>query len=72
MSMKRKMTITQQLKHAIKQSGLTVYRIGELSGIDKAALSRFLNGKLSLRLLTVDKLADVLGLELKARKRKGR
>lgn len=68
MSMKPKTTVSGQLRAAIKDSGMSPYRICKSSGIDQAALSRFLNGRLGLTLATVDKLADVLGLELAPKK----
>jgi hypothetical protein len=40
------------------------------SGVDQAALSRFIAGKSSLNLDTVDKLVDVLGLEVRPRRKR--
>jgi transcriptional regulator with XRE-family HTH domain len=57
-------SISDQLHNAIQKSGLTRYEISKQSGVDQAALSRFVNGKQSLTLDKVDKLADVLGLKL--------
>ncbi|HEX4143775.1 MAG TPA: helix-turn-helix transcriptional regulator [Pirellulales bacterium] len=57
-------TISDQLREAIAQSELTRYEIWKRSGVDQGALSRFVNGKQSLTLDIVDKLADVLGLKL--------
>jgi transcriptional regulator with XRE-family HTH domain len=70
--MKRKLTVAEQVKKAIRQSGMSAYAICCESGVNEATLSRFLNGNLDPRLSTLDKLADVLGLELKIHKRKGR
>lgn len=64
----RQPTITGQLRHAIKESGLTRYEIWKRSGVDQGALSRFVNGKQSLTLNMVDKLAGVLGLVLLSNK----
>ena len=59
------------LRRAILESGLTRYAISVQSGVDQAALSRFIAGKRSLNLESVDKLVDVLGLEVRLpRKRK--
>jgi len=60
-------TITEQLRGAIQDSDLTRYEIWKRTGVDQAALSRFVNGKQSLTLDIVDKLADVLGLALVSR-----
>ncbi len=59
-------TITEQLRGIIESSGLTRYEIWKTSGVDQAALSRFVHGKQSLTLDVVDKLAGVLGLSLVA------
>lgn len=59
------MTITKALRQAIEDSGKTPYRIATDAGISPAMLSRFLAGKRDLRLATVDKLATMLGLELR-------
>jgi transcriptional regulator with XRE-family HTH domain len=59
------------LRRAILESGLTRYAISVRSGVDQAALSRFIAGKRSLNLESVDKLVEVLGLEVRMpRKRK--
>jgi plasmid maintenance system antidote protein VapI len=60
----KRSTVSDQLRRAIEESGLTRYEIWKRSGVDQGALSRFINNKQSLTLEMVDKLADVLGLEL--------
>ena len=60
----KRSTISDQLRRAIEESGLTRYEIWKRSGVDQGALSRFMNDKQSLTLDMVDKLADVLDLEL--------
>ena len=61
---KPKPTVTDALKVAIERSGLTRYRIAKDTGIDEAALMRFLRGETSLRLDKADRLAAYLGLRL--------
>ncbi|MFZ1933869.1 MAG: helix-turn-helix transcriptional regulator [Thermoguttaceae bacterium] len=68
---KRKPTMTNALKAAITESGLTRYRIAKDTGIDEAALMRFMRGETSLRLDKADVLAEYLGLEL-VKKRKAK
>ena len=63
-SNKRKPTLTDVLKAAIEQSGLTCYRIGKDNGIHETNLRRFLRGELSIRLDKADRLAAYLGLRL--------
>ena len=68
---KPKPTMTDVLKAAIEESGLTRYRIAKDTGIDEAALMRFMRGETSLRLDKADVLAEYLGLEL-VKKRKAK
>lgn len=58
-------TLTEALKAAIEQSGLTRYRIAKDTGITEASLCRFMQGETSLRLDKADLLVTYLGLELK-------
>ena len=65
---KTKPTMTEVLKAAIEQSGISRYRIAKDTGILETSLSRFMRGETSLRLDKADVLADYLGLELAYRK----
>lgn len=58
-------TITEQLRTAIDASGMTRYAIHKLTGIDQAALSRFMAGESGFSLENLDVLCRVLGLELR-------
>jgi transcriptional regulator with XRE-family HTH domain len=60
----RRMSISDGIRLAIQRSGASNYTLARVSGIDQAALSRFANGKGLLSLDSIDKLANVLGLEL--------
>jgi transcriptional regulator with XRE-family HTH domain len=64
-------TVTDALRQAMLDSGLSAYRLAALSGVNVAAVLRFRSGERSLKLESVDRLAGVLGLELRAL-RKGR
>jgi transcriptional regulator with XRE-family HTH domain len=64
--------LTKQIKKIIADSGLSENQIALQAGIDKSALSRFRTSERSLTLASLDKMADVLGLELVTRKRKGK
>jgi len=59
------------LQEAIAESGLTLYRIAQDTGVGKTCLIRFMRGETSLRLDKADVLANYLGLEL-VRKRKAK
>ncbi len=63
--------IEQQLKQAIIKSKMSRYRIAKESGLTESQLSYFVNDKRSLTLTAAAKLAKVLELELKPKK-KGR
>jgi len=65
---KPKSTMTDVLKQAIQESGLTLYRIAKDTGIVGTSLLRFMQGKTSLRLDKADVLAEYLVLELVKRK----
>jgi transcriptional regulator with XRE-family HTH domain len=67
---KSKTTMTDTLKAAIEQSGVSRYRIAQDTGILETSLSRFMRGETSLRLDKADVLAEYLGLELVKRKAK--
>jgi len=56
--------ITTAVRRAIQESGMTRYRIHKATGIDQAALTRFMHGTTGLSTATLDKLAPVLGLQL--------
>jgi transcriptional regulator with XRE-family HTH domain len=63
---------SDQLRRAIQDSGMTRYAISVQTGIDQAVLSKFMAGKIGLSLDSVNKLMDLLGLEIRPRrKRKG-
>lgn len=65
---KRKATITETLRAAIKASGQTHYRLAKQTGIAPAMLDRFVKAERDIRGITIDKLAEVLELELTRRK----
>ena len=64
---KPKPTMTDVLKAAIEESGLTQYRIAKDTGIPATSLMRFMRGETSLRLDKADVLAEYLGFELTKR-----
>jgi transcriptional regulator with XRE-family HTH domain len=57
-------TISDQIRAAIKKSGMTRYRLSKETGIDQAALSRFVHGAAGLSLEAIDRIGAVLGLEV--------
>jgi transcriptional regulator with XRE-family HTH domain len=57
-------TLTDQIRSAVRESGLTCYQICKETGIDKASMSKFLSGQRGLSLAHLDKLAELLGLRI--------
>lgn len=60
-------TFTEQLRQAIRDSKLSRYALCQLIGFDQGNLSKFMSGKIGLSLETVEKLVEVLNLELAPR-----
>ena len=67
----KKRTVSEQMRKAIEQSGMSRYAICKVTGIDKATLSRFMAGR-GLSMEALDRLCRFLGLELKPKGKKGR
>lgn len=60
-----------QLREAIESSGISRNQLSQLSGVDPAQLSYFVHGQRSLTLKSAEKIATVLGLELRPIKKRG-
>lgn len=56
--------LSDQLRTAIRESGLTRYQIGKELEIDEGALSRFMSGERGLRLSVLDELSVFLGVRI--------
>ena len=54
----------EQLRSAIRESEMSLGSIAQSTAIDKAVLSRFMNGKSGLSVTSIDRLCTVLGLRL--------
>lgn len=63
------MDLQDQLKQAIEDSELTLYRVAKGSGIAYQVLHRFVSGERDLTLTTASKLADYFGMRLTRPKR---
>jgi transcriptional regulator with XRE-family HTH domain len=59
--------LSDQIRQAIKNSGMTRYRLACESGVDQAALSRFVHGKVGLSLDAIDRVGLVLALHVVVR-----
>ena len=51
----------EQLRSAIRESEMSVGAIAQSTAIDKAVLSRFMNGKSGLSVTSIDRLCDPRG-----------
>lgn len=61
------MSLADQLREAVKESGLSVYRIAKDSGVSQAVLQRFIAGdRENIRLDTADKLASYFSMRFTA------
>ena len=60
--------VTETLRRAIEQAGVSLYKIAKLTGIEQSTLSRFVRGERGLDGNSIDKLAEYFGLELKPSK----
>ena len=57
-------SVTMQLQQAIEASELTRYEICKLTGIEQSALSRFMAGERGLTTTSLDRLGELLDLEI--------
>ena len=65
----QRIKLSDQIRQAVDASGLSRYRIAKELGISESTMSRFMAGS-GLRLENLDALADLLELDIKARKGK--
>jgi transcriptional regulator with XRE-family HTH domain len=56
--------MTDQLRQAIDDSGLTRYQIAKETGIDESALAKFYNGHRGLSMEALNALGEVLQLKI--------
>jgi transcriptional regulator with XRE-family HTH domain len=63
----QRLKLSDQLRRAVKDCGMTRYRICQLIDMEEGQMSRFMSGKGGMSLARLDRLADCLGLELVAR-----
>jgi hypothetical protein len=66
--MERNRTMTEVLRQCVLDDERNWYKVATLAQIDRGALIRFAEGKVSIRLEAADRLAELYGLELTPRK----
>ena len=64
MAKKRASLLTDQLRQAIDDSGLTRYRIAKETGISESALSQFYNGHRGLSMDALNAIGEYLQLRI--------
>lgn len=69
---KKRIKLSEQVRRAMENCGQSRYAISKATGIDQATLCRFASGERGLPMLTLDKLADHLDLNIVSGKHKGR
>jgi plasmid maintenance system antidote protein VapI len=67
----RGLTMAEQLRRAIRESGQPITAVARGSGIPQPVLHRFVKGERDLTLRTAEKLLVYFGLELRPVERKG-
>jgi DNA transposition AAA+ family ATPase len=76
MGKKQTTLLTDQLRQAIDDSGLTRYQIAKETGIDESALAKFYNGYRGLSMDALNALGEILQLKItlgrKAGSKKGK
>ena len=72
MAKKRSSLLTDQLRQAIEDSGLTRYQIAKATGIDESALAKFYNGHRGLSMQALNALGDFLQLRITLRRKPGK
>ncbi len=64
--------LSDQIRQAVRESGMSMLAVARAVETDKATMSRFLSGERGLRLSTLDKLGELLGLELIVQGKRGK
>jgi transcriptional regulator with XRE-family HTH domain len=64
MAEKRVMKLTDQLRQAVADCGLTRYEIAKQTGIDESALAKFYNGHRGLSMEALNALGEFLQLKI--------
>ena len=64
MAKRRPKKMTDEIRQAIGDSGLTRYRIAKDTGIDESTLAKFYHGYRGLSLDNLDRLCEYLGLRI--------
>ena len=72
MAKKRTTLLTDQLRQAIEDSGLTRYQIAKATGLDESALAKFYNGRRGLSMDALNALGEYLQLTIALGRKPGK
>ena len=61
---KSRVKLSDQIRDAVRKSDMSRYEIWKATGIDQGALSRIVAGKAGMSFESLDRLADLLGLNI--------
>ncbi len=64
MTIKQRIKLSNQIRRAVDNSGLSRYRICMEIGLDQSTFSYFMHDKGGLAIATLDRLADLLGMDI--------
>jgi transcriptional regulator with XRE-family HTH domain len=64
--------LSDQVRDAVRDSGLLAQEVANAAKIDKGAMSRFLSGERGLSMAALDRIGGVLGLSVVARKKRAK
>lgn len=64
MGRQKRMKLSDQIRRAVDECGMTRYAIAKETGISNATLSRFMSGERGLPMKTLDVLAELLNLNI--------
>ena len=66
---KKRLTLAEQLRKVMVDSGTSHYRIWKDTGISQPVITRFVNEDRNISIVTADKLAEYFGLELRPKRK---
>jgi DNA transposition AAA+ family ATPase len=69
MARKKYQQLTDQLRQAIEDCGVSRYQIAKETGIDESALAKFFNGHRGLSMEALNALGEFLELEIVMRRK---
>jgi transcriptional regulator with XRE-family HTH domain len=68
-TMSKSLPLSEQFREAVRASGLSLRTLEREAEVDRGALSRLLNGHRMISWEAADRLAALLGLEIRTRRR---